>query len=89
MIDLGDYVEERYGAAGFVTNSFKNFQEIPDRFILDKETWLRLQENPYTEDELKERWFSVEFFGGGQILSCESNLILLQKADIDELTGLI
>lgn len=39
-----------------------------------KDKWLKIQEVPFSENELNERWFSVVCYDGGGIWSNESRL---------------
>jgi hypothetical protein len=38
-----------------------------------------MQEKPFTEEQLNERWFSVDCIDGGGIWSCESRLKVLTE----------
>lgn len=40
-----------------------------------KDKWLKIQENPYSENELNQRWFNVDCYDGGAIWTCEGRLI--------------
>lgn len=44
-----------------------------------KDKWLEMQEKPFTEEQLNERWFSVDCIDGGGIWSCESRLKVLTE----------
>ena len=51
-----------------------------ERLINDpKDEWLKLQEIPFTKDELSERWFIVRCLDGGAIWCCESKLELIDS----------
>lgn len=41
-----------------------------------KDNWLKLQSNPYTEEQLSEKWFEVILIEGGAMWTCESRLSL-------------
>lgn len=88
-MDVGDYVEEQYGCSGYIIECFSNFYKIPNKYIKNKKKWLETQLISFTDEELSETWFAVDFTFGGQIVSCESKLILLSKANIDEIRGIL
>lgn len=44
-----------------------------------KDNWLEVQEIPFTEKQLNERWYSVACFDGGEIWTCESLLSFSEK----------
>ena len=44
-----------------------------------KDKWLEMQEHPFTEEQLKERWFTVATYDGGEIWSCESRLGIINN----------
>jgi hypothetical protein len=39
-----------------------------------KDEWLSLQKIPFTEKQLKETWYCVEMFDGGESWNCQSTL---------------
>ena len=44
-----------------------------------KDKWLTVQEHPFTEKELNERWFTVKCLDGGAIWSCENRLKIIEQ----------
>ena len=44
-----------------------------------KDEWLKVQSNPFTEEQLNEKWYSVQCVLGGGIWSCKSRLKLTQQ----------
>lgn len=41
-----------------------------------KDKWLEMQNKPFTDSQLEEKWFHVLTMNGGSIWSCESRLKL-------------
>lgn len=44
-----------------------------------RDEWLRVQNKPFTNEQLNEKWYSIRCFDGGAIWSCESELELLNE----------
>lgn len=45
-----------------------------------KDAWLDAQEIPFTEEQLKENWYSISCLDGGGIWTCESLLEMVDNA---------
>lgn len=80
MVKIGDMVKSDHGYTGIVQTEFENWEDLKSKndFLTigndNKDLWLMEQENPYTVEQLYERWFSVRCIDGGAIWSCESRL---------------
>jgi len=78
-------VKSDYGYIGIVIEEFDNWEDLKSKndFITigndNKDLWLMEQENPYTVEQLHERWFSVRCVDGGSIWSCESRLVNINQ----------
>lgn len=45
--------------------------------------WLRIQEVPFTEDELYEEWYTILCQDGGSVWTCESRVRVLENVIMD------
>jgi len=48
-----------------------------------KDAWLEAQSIPFTDEQLKENWYSVRCFDGGEIWTCESLLELARDSRLN------
>ena len=80
-IELGDFVENRYGEKGSIMEQYDNFYDLPFT-TMKPQDWLDAQLIPFTEDQLYEKWFSVHCQSGGSIWSPESLLKLIKRPQL-------
>lgn len=85
MVKIGDMVQSEHGYVGIVDKEFDNWDDLKSKndFLTlgneHKDMWLMMQENPYGDEQLFEKWFSVRCVDGGAIWSCESRLELINQ----------
>ena len=69
---IGDTVITEYGKRGMITEEYSGFHDI-DFLTMEPGQWLAMQEKPFTQKQLHEKWFLVHC-GIGSAWSCESRL---------------
>ena len=89
-LEIGDVVRSIWKYEGQITAEYKNYLAIEkdkEQFIHHSSTeWLQQQIIPYTSEQInQERWFKVNCFDGGSILSCESRLEFIDRIYINNL----
>jgi len=85
MIQLGDYVQDRWGENGSVIKEYDNFWKTPELLSMSRSEWLQKQMIPPTHEQLAETWFLVHCESGGSIMTFESSLTLIERPSLDEI----
>lgn len=87
-IQVGDIVRHIiYGYEGQVVGEFENYWDASkdeSQFVSMRSTaWLEQQAIPHTQEQVNnQKWFSVNCFDGGSILTCESWLDIIERIDV-------
>jgi hypothetical protein len=85
MIELGDYVQDRWGDNGSVVKEYDNFWETPEPLSMSRSEWLQRQMIPPTQAQLSEKWVTIHCESGGSIMTFESSLTLIERPNLDEI----
>lgn len=59
------------------SNKMNNIEKLIEGDPKDK--WLKMQNKPFSNEQLEERWFSVSMFFGGSSWTSESGLRLINS----------
>jgi hypothetical protein len=82
---VGERVITRYGEQGVVKRMYDDFSACGASFVsMSGADWLEAQTIPFTDDQLKECWFSVSVDDGGAVLSPKSLLTLVREVGNEE-----
>lgn len=76
-IEIGDKVRDRWGQVGKVAKVYEDFYDLVKKvtfYSMTADQWLAQQNPPFTKDNLREKWFSIDLDDGGTVWSCESKL---------------
>lgn len=77
-IRIGDQVKDRYGRFGIIVEEFENFSDLVSKakfLTMSASEWLDCQKIPITDEQLREKWFTIECHSGGAAWAFESSLI--------------
>lgn len=72
---------EVYGEEGIAVKEFNSFQDIPSKYISDKNEWLNEQEIKFTSENLQEKWVLILLENGGSCISPKSKLCNIKPND--------
>lgn len=73
--------EKKYDSIGMTIDSYENFEDLKSKneFLTcnSKDKWLNIQIVPFKPSQLKERWFKIKSFYGGELFAPESDITFL------------